>query len=56
MTHHDLKVASLSHGFARWVTLVLVLSNISPMVEKVGMPLPDNFQGGWSSGVIKELV
>ncbi len=26
------------------------------VVEKVGMPLPDNFQGGLSKGVIKEIV
>lgn len=26
------------------------------IVEKVGMPLPENFQGGLSNGVVKELV
>ena len=26
------------------------------MVSKVGMPLPENFQGGVAKGVVKELV
>ncbi len=26
------------------------------IVEKIGMPLPENFQGGLAKGVVKELV
>jgi hypothetical protein len=26
------------------------------VVERVGMPLPENFQGGVAKGIVKELV